>query len=334
MNGNSLFKIFGRYPLLYGSRGGKNGEAHGVRRNHARARRGVERIGKHEPCEEADARHRRRNGGHGTKAPANAHRGKRREDYQARNEQSAHYPHADDYRHCREQRGQGVVKSRPGAGRRGESLVKGHGKNTVIEYDIEHEHRRRYRGAGDNIIFAHEQNRAEHIARHIGVESRCQRCRNYADCYSRARNERYGGVALYLRVVVYPHEQECRHYNYGHGDFQRSDIQRHSHARRAEADVGEPVAYHRIALQYESHSEQGGAESHQESRYQRPAHERIGEHLNYHFNHRFSPSPQSACRRRSLNSPRSCRKTRLRARRDAKFYSRFRQRTLYRARPL
>ena len=71
------------YPALYCPDSGKNRKADGVCCDNARSRRSVQGIGRAYAGKKADDGHNSAHHGYSPEALAHAHRGQRREDYQA-----------------------------------------------------------------------------------------------------------------------------------------------------------------------------------------------------------------------------------------------------------
>ena len=103
-----------------------------------------------------------------------------------------------------------------------------------------------------------------------------------------AREQRDRGVTLELAALRQAQQQKRRHDHDRHRHRQRREIERRCDCKRAEADVTQPVADHRVALEHERHAQKRRAQRHQHAHHERAHEKRIRQHLQNDL-HTFRP---------------------------------------------
>ena len=253
------------------------GEDRDVRDDDRRARRGGEGERPHDAREEADDRHGRGSGHDPLEAAADPHRGERREDDEGGDEHRAHDAHAHDDGDRRQKGDEHVVELRVGAGGLRKRLVEGDGEDLVVKADEKQQHDGGQRDGEHDVPPAHREDAAEHIAVDVGVHAGGERGDDDADRERARSDERDGGVPLDLARLADAQQQKRGDHDDGHRHGQRRDVHRHRDRQRAEPDVGEAVADHRIPLEHEGDPEQGGTEGDEDAHDERAADKGIGE---------------------------------------------------------
>ena len=193
---------------------------------------------------------------HPFKALEQAHRAQRRKDDKAGNEQSAHNAHADDNGNGGQRGDEKVVKVGFDADGFSKCLVKGDGKDLLIKTKEQNQHNQRKDDGQCNIGPAHGQNTAEHIVIDIRAHAGGEGCSDDADGQGRGGNKRNGGIGFDAAASADAKQQKCGQQNDGHGNGHGRKVERGGHGKSAEANMGQPVADHRIPLEYQADAQQ------------------------------------------------------------------------------